>query len=211
MFAAFNHSVRFGDLAESKDLMNNNLDFTGFQQRPDSFAQRLCYARLLLDAPRAQRRAGDSQPPHHDRHEVEIGNGASLKKSDLDQPPFERQQIDILLDVRSADHVENNVDAAGPGNPLDLGCEIVSSIVDDMVGAQSQTERCFLFIAHGCENDGAELLRDLDGGVADSARTAVDQYVFARLEASADHQVCPNGEKVLRNGGGGGKIEASGE
>ena len=122
------------------------------------FSQRVRDARLLFNAPRAQRRSGDRQPAHHDRHKVEIRNRASLKKSDLDQPPFRPQQADILLDVRSAHHVENNVDAACTSNPLDLSHEIVRSIVDDMVGAQLQAEFCFLFIADRRENGRAELL-----------------------------------------------------
>src|SRR5580704_3554748 len=112
VFARLHQTMRFGNLCGWKSLIKDNLDFTGFQQRPDTFAQRFCDVPFLFCAPWAQCRTGDCQPAQHDWHKVKIENPASLKKRNLEQPSLERQQTNIFLDVRSAHHVENDIDAA---------------------------------------------------------------------------------------------------
>src|SRR5260370_38333098 len=96
----------------------------------------VCDARLHLDTARAQRRYGYRKPPHHYGQKVEIRDLASLKKRYLHQPPFICQQTDILLDVWSANHVENNVDAALPSDPFYLNDKIGGSGIDNVSAPQ---------------------------------------------------------------------------
>src|ERR1700739_3221740 len=111
MFAPLEHPVRFSDLREFTNLVNDDLDLTGFQLWPNAFAELRGDAGLLFNRSGAQCRSSNGQPVKHDRHKIEIWHLAPLKKGDLKQSPFELQQADILLDVRSAHHVEHNVDA----------------------------------------------------------------------------------------------------
>src|ERR1700691_4846352 len=98
MFATLEHPVRFSDLREFKNLVNDHLNVTGFQQRPDALAQLCGDGGLLFNRPGAQCRSRDGQPAKHDRHKIEVRHLAPLKKGDLKQSPFELQQADILLD-----------------------------------------------------------------------------------------------------------------
>ena len=148
--------------------------------------QRVCDARLLFDGARTQRRSGYRKPPHHHGQKVEIGDLASLKESYLHQSPFIRQQTYILLDVWSANHVENNVDAALPSDPFHLSDKIVGSVIDDVVGTQITTELRFFFTTHGRENDGPKLLCDLDRGYTLSRSNHHGSRLFRPLEAGRD-------------------------
>ena len=54
----------------------------------------------------------------------------------MHEPAFERQALQVLLDVVAADHVEDDVDAALAGDPRDLGDEVLRPVVDRVIGAE---------------------------------------------------------------------------
>src|SRR4051812_35308385 len=98
---------------------------------------------------------------------------AALQKRDLHQPPFDRQRSQILLDIGSADHVEDHIDTASASRLLENRYKILASVVDRPLGAEFDADRAFLRRPGGREDARSECLRELDRGRADAAGPAM--------------------------------------
>ena len=153
---------------------------------------------LVGDRPRAQCRAGDGEPPLHDRLDVQLGLHA-VERRDFHQPPFERERVDVARKVVAADHVQHDVDAASRGQLADHGDKVGLAVVDGALGAEPLARRALLGRPGGREYSRPARLRQLNRGRADAARPAVHQDRFARLQASPLEDVRPDGEERLRN------------
>src|SRR5207249_4501201 len=81
------------------------------------------------------------QAAEHDAAPVDF-HAAAVQEGDDDKAPFERETLQILLDVIAADHVEHDVGAAVGGDACDFGDEILRPVVDRMGGAHRDAKFC---------------------------------------------------------------------
>ncbi len=126
--------------------------------------------------------------------------GRAVLKRDVDQAAVVCQRADVLVDVVTADNVEDDVDAFARCFALDRLGEILRFVVDGDVGAErGGAGRAFLVRSDGREYGCAERLRELDGGHADAAGAAVDEEFLTGFEMSAFEDVVPDGEERLRD------------
>src|SRR6185436_18711632 len=95
-------------------------------------------------------------------------------------------------------HVEDQVDAALPGDARDFRDEILLAIVDRVIGADLQAVGGLVGAADGGDHGRAEALAELDRGEADAARAAVEQRGLAWCQMAAIEHVVPDREVVLR-------------
>ena len=125
-----------------------------------------------------------------------------MLERDLDQPPFEGQQAEILLEVIPAHHVEDDIDSCRTDDASRFFSEIVRAVVDHVVGADRLRERSLVTIAYGRNHGRAPRLGDLDRRVTDAAAAAMDQDGLARTQAAALDDIGPDREEIFRNCGG---------
>ena len=81
---------------------------------------------LLFHRSRAQRRSGNREALAQQAHEIDLCLRA-VQHRNLQQPPFEREQIDVAAEVRRAHHVEDDVDAVAAGQRHQRGGKIARS------------------------------------------------------------------------------------
>ena len=120
-----------------------------------------------------------------------------MQERDDHQPAFERETLQVLLDVIAADDVEHDVDAALGRYPGDLGREISFSIVDRVISADVAAIRGLVRVADGRDDRRPECLRQLYRAESDAARAAVHEERLALLQPAALEHVVPHGEIVF--------------
>src|SRR6185437_12071353 len=118
---------------------------------------------------------------------------------------------DVARKIRAADHVEDDVDAASAGEPLNLGGEIGGAVVEGLHRAELATGRDFLVRAGGGVDRGAERARELDRGDANPRGAAMHQRALARGQSTCLKQIGPDGEIRLWQGGSANRIVADGK
>ena len=154
----------------------DRLHLAALEQRPDLLAQRAARSPTL----RSSGLARSVEPVTVSRFIMMCRQSTSTRppcrNAMIDEPAFEREALQVLLDVVAADHVEHDVDAALAGDARDLGDEILRPVVDRVIGAERAAERGLVVAADGRDHRRAESLRELDRGEADAARAAVDQH-----------------------------------
>jgi len=169
VLALLHLAVSIADLDEGENLVDNHLDLTRFEKRPDAVTKALGDRGLLFNGPGAQSRAGDREPSHHHRQKVEFRNLAAPQKRDLNQPALEGEQPDVPWQVVASDHVEDNIDSMLAGMVLDLSDEVPGSVVDGQIRPQFSAELRLLVAANRGEDLGPVLLRKLNSHVTDPA------------------------------------------
>ena len=180
--------------------MNDGRNHPLLEQRPDVLAQIASNDALLRRRARSQRRAGDPGAlAHHDR-EVELALGG-FQKGDLQQPPLDREQIEIPRNVITADDVEDQVDTAAVGDPLRFGDPVSGAVVERVRSAKLPCRFAFVVAAGGGQHHGAKRPRQLNRGSANAAGPAVDQDRLAVFQLAALEHVGPDREKCFRNTG----------
>src|SRR5262249_54563299 len=151
---------------------------------PDVGPDRVSDRALLCDRPRAQRRPGDRQPLTKYGTQIDPRRRARLK-GDLHEPPFERQAVEVALDVVATYHVEDDVHPAAAGQLTHDRYEVELAIIDRSTSAELLA-RSTLRVRPGRHNHRrAKRLRQLNGRRADAARSAMDEQPLAWLQASA--------------------------
>ncbi len=110
MVGVFNAFVRFRDLREGKDRVDDWPAAPCFQERPHLGAQSLGDHRFFRWRARAQGRAGVDKALGHDRPQID-SRLLSFQKRDLHNAPVQRGRLIVALDVIATDHVENDVGA----------------------------------------------------------------------------------------------------
>ena len=114
------------------------------------------------------------------------------------------------LSINSEKARTTSVDTSAAGELLDRGDEVGLLVIDGPLGAQGLASRAFLRRAGGDEDPSADGLGELDRRGPDARGTAVDQDAFPGLEPGAIEEVAPDREEGLRQGRGGGPVEALG-
>src|SRR6202048_2629480 len=103
-------------------------------------------------------------------------SGAAVKH----QMPERRKTLQPLCESGLADRVEDEIDAATIRESHRLRGEVVSCIIDDVVGAEFAHEADFV-LARDCPNaPRAGGFRNRDGGDADSARRRMNDHGLSR-------------------------------
>src|ERR1700687_5944664 len=124
-------------------------------------------------------------------------SGAAVKH----QVPERGETLEPLCESGLADRVEDEIDSAAIGEPHRLRGEVVSCIVDDVVGAEFAHEADFV-IARDCANDPrAAGFRNLDGGDAESARRRMNDPGLSRPRLVTAMEQVPCGEHGDGKGG----------
>ena len=95
-------------LIQRKLTIHHWCDLASVQQRQDILTQRFGDPGLGQVALRSQGRAGDRQPAHHHRREVQLHLRA-LQKGDLNEPAVICQCLEIARDVVATDHIEDDI------------------------------------------------------------------------------------------------------
>ena len=117
--------------------MDDRLDRTGLEQRPDVPMNGLGDGAFVRDRPRPQRRAGDGETPLHDRLDVQLRLGA-LERRDLHEPSFRGQHVDVAREVGAANHVEDDIHAAPRSLLAYHRQKIGVAVVDAAFGAEQR-------------------------------------------------------------------------
>ena len=120
-----------------------------------------------------------------------------MQERDDHQPAFERETLQVLLDVIAADHVEHDVDAALGGYPGDLDGEILFPIIDRVIGADVAAIRSLVRVADGRDHGRSKRLRELYRAKPDPARAAMHEERLALFQAAALEHVVPHGEIIF--------------
>lgn len=72
MAAAFHQPVRFRNLIQCEDAVDDRCDLAAFDQRPDLIHEIVTDGAFLVRRARAHGGAGDGQALDHDRREVDL-------------------------------------------------------------------------------------------------------------------------------------------
>lgn len=133
--------------------------------------------------------------------EVEPGLGAAGGAADHHPAPPRQAPLGAL--PRGLAHAVDHHGALGAlGDPLHLGRDVLSGVVDHGVGAEPGGEGELVGGAAGGDDAGAEVLCDLDGRLRHASAGAPHQHGLAGAEASAGDQHPPRGERRQREGRG---------
>ena len=122
--------------------------------------------------------------------------------------PFEREGVDVAVDLVTADHVEHHVDAARHVR-AQLAQPVVGRPLEHEVGAEVAAHRRLARRARD-RDPGADRLGDLDAGGAHPGGAGVDEGPAPRREAALHHEGVPRGEEDLGDGGAVGDADDAG-
>src|SRR5215472_17086874 len=124
MRAGLHECVRGGRFGEWIHAVDDGFHPAGFEERPNLGPQRARNLRFALSRACAQRRASDREPAQHYVPEIK-SDTAPLQESDDRKPTLVREKTQILLEVITANDVEDHVDAALCGDRCDLSNKIL--------------------------------------------------------------------------------------
>ena len=133
-------AVRFHDVGETKYAIDDRPDPTGREMRNDRALEGTRRRGLLLQWPRAQDRAHDVQALVEQQAEVHVGDEPA-EQADDDQAPAHGEREQVALQVRRADEVQDDVDAALGGDAGNLLAKILRLVRNRDV----ETERARAF------------------------------------------------------------------
>src|SRR5260221_10740416 len=192
--ARFHQRVRFRRFGERKGLVDDRLDLSGLDERPDFFPQVLRDRAPELHRARAQGGAGDGEAAAQDVGQVERRLRAA-EEGDDDDAAVVGEAFQLAVDGVARDHVEDHIDAAAGRRFLYRGDEILDLVVDSAVGAELHAGLAFFRAARRREHLVAEGFHDLDRGDADAGRAALHEEGFAGLDPGAIEDIAPDGEE----------------
>ena len=196
MLVRLHQRMCLGRIGRGKGAVNDGLDGSRRQQRPDLLAQGLGDRRLESHRARAQRGAGDHQALAQHQRGVELGLHATLHGND-DDAPILGQALHLARHIGAGDHVQHHIHATPLGDALNLGHEVLRLVVDGMVRAQRQTGGAFFVAARGDDDGGAARTRQLYRRDAYAAAAPLHQQGLACLQAGAVEDIAPHGEEGL--------------
>ena len=189
MLAGFHGAMRFGGLLERIDAMDQRRDAPSSEVRHDVALECVDDRGFLLDGARPQHGPQDAQAVHQHAADVELGLAAA-HDADHREPPADGERAHVLREVRAAQVVEDDVDAALIGVALHGVGEILFLVVDDDVGAERFDA---LDLARRRRDEHArarrERLHDLHRRRRDAAAAAVQQHRLAVGEPGVEKQV----------------------
>src|SRR6266404_1512524 len=113
-------------------------------------------------------------------------------EADRHQPSTQLHQPRHLLENRSADVVEADIDAFSTGYRLDPLAQVFAPIVDDIAGTITAHQTCLVVGADTGDDAQAQIAGEVDGGEANPARGPSDKHSFTGLRA------CPLDQGVIR-------------
>ena len=90
----------FGSLSERERGVNDRADFSRLDERPHRLLDRSRDRAFLCHCPRAQGRSCNREALAQQAHKIDFGLRA-MEHGDLQQPAFEREQIDVAAEVRA--------------------------------------------------------------------------------------------------------------
>ena len=155
---------------------------------------------LLGEGLGTQRGAGQGEPFHQHRAEIDLRPGAA-DKGDIDDASLRRGNIDVFLDKIATGDIENHVDAVLQPQLLQYRFEILGFVVDGAPCPHIFQGAAFLVAAGGGVDAGAQGVADGDSQGADAAGATVYQHLLPGLQPAALEQVVPHGQQRLRQGG----------
>src|SRR5436190_2298682 len=208
VLARLQQAVRVGGAGEWKRPEHYGLDRARFEERPDVGMDGAGNRPLLHHRPGTQRRSGNGQTSLHDDGDDEFSLRAALR-GNLDQPALDRERIEVAGEVLRADHVEDHVDAAAAGQLAHDGNKVGLAIVDRALGTKLLARGALGRRSGGREHARSPRPCQLNGGGPDAARSSVHQERLAGGQTSALEHVGPDSKERLRNGRGGGEIDAT--
>ena len=118
------------------------------------------------------------------RHRRNLAAG----EADRHQPSAPPHQPCHLLENRSADVVEANIDAFSTGYRLDPLAQVFAPIVDDIAGTVTAHQTCLVVGADTGDDAQAKMAGKVDGGEADPACGSSDKHRFTALRACSFDQ-----------------------
>src|SRR5258706_11568338 len=113
-------------------------------------------------------------------------------EADRYQPSTPLHQPRHLLENRSADVVEANIDAFSTGYRLDPLAQVFAPIVDDIAGTVTAHQTCLVVGADTGDDAQAQMAGEVDGGEANPACGPSDKHRFTVLRS------CPLDQGVIR-------------
>ena len=177
-------------------FLHYRFDLTTLDEWPHLRSKRLGDALLLRHRAWPQRRAGHRQTIEHEGQQVHLGFWTPLQ-SDLDQPPFSGETLQIPGQIVATDHVENKVESGALGSGLDGFDKIHIAVVErrgtpellakPTFGVTPGSRVCLCAEGHG----------QLNSSRADTAGATVDQKSLAGTERATIKNIGPNSEKRL--------------
>src|SRR5262245_23927455 len=174
MLARFHERMGGGGFAQWKRPVDDGLDLSGGDQRPDVLLDRTRDRRLVRHRARPQRRAGMGQALEHDAAEIDGRLRAALER-DLHDAAVDRGSLVVALDVVAADHVDDELGAPTAGRLLGDADEVLGPVVHGDVGAEPAACLAFLRRSGRGDDPGAERLGELDRRCADARGAAVNE------------------------------------
>ena len=141
------------------------------------------------------------QALQHQAAEIDLGLGA-VEEGDLDDAAALGGSVVIAVDIVTADHVEDQVDAAPAGRSLRRRDEIFRAVVDGVIGAEFAAGGALVVGSRRCQDRRAEGLGELDRRGADARGAAVHHEALALLQSAALEDIGPDGEIGLGDGAG---------
>ena len=148
---------------------------------------------LLLQRPGAQRGSDQPRALEHDPAQRQVRLVATAGADDHDAA-LARERIEVALEVRGADQLENDGGAAELAGPVD---ELVER---DRLGAEPGDPAAQAGRADGREHAGARDRTDLHRGRADAAVGAVDDEHVAEREITLRADRIVRGDECLGHG-----------
>jgi len=148
--------------------------------------------RALLETAGAHGGADDLEPLAENDVEVRLRNHRPLQKTEEHEPAARREQREVLLERRTAQHIENDVHGK-----RDLLPEGAAGGIDPEVEPQRTEGLELARRARGAEDGGAQHPGKLHRGGSDPARHRVHQHAFPPGEPAPGDQRVIGGEKGL--------------
>lgn len=158
---------------------------------------------LVILVAAAQGAALDAQPLEQDGPNVGLGHLRAAEGAEHDDPGVPRRDVEVLLKVRAADKVDDEVDALAARLLLDLGRPVLRLVVERGRGANLVGHEAALFVGAGGGVDGGRAgdLGQLDSRNGDARGARVPQDGLALGEAQDEVQRLRRRDPVLRQRG----------